>query len=115
MNEVERKAKTINAFRQLDPKSTGGLYLTDVAERVALSDQAFMRRYNLSSRLLSLVGVERPTDHLGFRYLPRLYPVTAQLERQGVIDSEWEMPEDGEPKYPRRRIYRYLGITGLDR
>jgi hypothetical protein len=112
MNDSERKAATLNAFRELDPNSEGGLYLAQVAEKVAQEDVWFMRRYNASSRIMSLFGIKRRPGDLGMAYNPKMYPAAAHFETNGVIDSDWEADSN---KTHRRRIYRYLGNATLVR
>jgi hypothetical protein len=113
MNDIERRSAALDAFKQVDPEGTGGVYLTAIAEQVAQADEGFMRRYNLMTKVLGFVGVKRPGTNLGFAYLPRLYPATIHLEQSGHIDSDWERLAEGAARQPRR-VYRYLGAASLD-
>jgi DNA-binding PadR family transcriptional regulator len=37
------------------------------------------------------------------------YVAVARMEREGLIESEWEKPDPSHDYYPRRRIYRLSG------
>ena len=107
MNEAERRQATIDAFRELDPVSLGGIALSDVAERVALKDNAFMLRFKLLSVLGRVVGRQRNPEDVGIIYESHMYPTAGNLERAGIIVSEWDHTEPAVK--PRNRVYRYIG------
>jgi len=106
MKFEERKELVIDTIRNMDPTGEGGIYLRDVAEVVALHDDGFLRRQEVYDKAARFVGVQRHQTDIGFKYLPRIYPVTARLESEGVIFSQLEQATEG-PGNSRRRIYGF--------
>lgn len=114
MDDQDRVSATISAFQKFDPEGKGGVYLRDVAEHVGEMDDKFMRRYNLVSKVIGAFGFKRREGDIGFSYLPRIYVVAAKLEREGIIDSDWDEYPEGDVTKPRRRLYRYLGSRSVE-
>jgi hypothetical protein len=104
MNKGEKAEEAfLEVFRQRHAEGHTGTYAFDLLLEAQEIPTEPTRLHKVGNALLQLAGREaRPYRP---HYSGQLYPTLARLERQGVVESEWEA-EPSTPSGHKRRLYR---------
>ena len=111
-NPEERTQEFIRAAQDLHAAGEPRFYLLDVSKQIARNDEAYMRRREITRKVLRVVGVTLNPEPMKWfvNGAPgTLYPIAARLERVDKLESIWEdLPASIDPDRVRRRLYRLV-------